>query len=135
MAGFEENDDEILASINVTPLVDIFLVLLIIFMIASSILNYKEIPVNIPKASHAGSDALKACGLIIDKNSKLYLDGVPMDSIRIIEKLRAIVATDTTYRVLISADEDLPYRKIVACIDMMRASGINKYALKVLRPR
>ena len=135
MAASEEKDDDILASINVTPLVDIFLVLLIIFMIASSILDYKEIPVNIPKAAYAGGEAPKACGLIIDKESRLFLDGVPMDSVRIVDRLKNLHAADTAYRVLISADEELPYRKVVACIDMVRAAGINKYALKVLRQK
>jgi biopolymer transport protein ExbD len=104
-------------------------------LISISILNYNEITFSIPRALHAGNDTPKACSIILDKDSQLYLDGIPMDSTSIIEKLQTIPTTDTTFRVLISADEELPYRKIVACIDMVRAAGINKYALKVLRPQ
>jgi biopolymer transport protein ExbD len=135
MAVIEADEDDILASINVTPLVDIFLVLLIIFMIASTILDIKEIPVNLPKAAHAGSEAPKACGLTVDHDNRLYLDGVHMDSSQVAERLREFAKADSLFQVLISADEDLPYRRVVGLIDMVRASGIGKYALKVVRPK
>jgi biopolymer transport protein ExbD len=135
MAAAEVDDEDILSSINVTPLVDIFLVLLIIFMIASTILDIKEIPVNLPKAAHAGSNAPKACGLILDRENKLYLDGVNMDSSQVAVRLREFAKTDSLFQVLISADEDLSYKRVVGLIDMVRASGIGKYALKVIRPK
>lgn len=135
MATAEVDDEDILSSINVTPLVDIFLVLLIIFMIASTILDIKEIPVNLPKAAHAGSEAPKACGLTMDREDRLYLDGVLMDSSQVTRRLRKFAGTDSLFQVLISADEDLPYRRVVGLIDMVRASGICKYALKVMRPK
>lgn len=135
MAAAELEDGEVMAAINVTPLVDIFLVLLIIFMITSSIMDNKEIPVNIPKAAHAGSDAPKASGLVLDRERRMYLDGSPLDSSTVAARLRAAAARDSSHQVLISADEDLPYRDIVGVLDMVRGSGIAKYALKVVRPR
>lgn len=135
MAVTEASDEDLLVSINVTPLVDIFLVLLIIFMIASTILNQTEIPVNLPKAAHAGSEAPKACGLTVDRDNRLYLNDILMDSSQVAEMLRQFAATDSLYHVLISADEDLPYRRVIGLIDMVRASGIGKYALKVMRPQ
>ena len=59
MAAHTHDDEEIISSINITPLVDIFLVLLIIFMITSSVLDQQEIKINLPKAAHAGSEAPK----------------------------------------------------------------------------
>jgi biopolymer transport protein ExbD len=133
MSATDVDENDILASINVTPLVDIFLVLLIIFMITSTVLDQKEIPVSLPKAAHAGNNAPKACNLVLNREDKLFLDGVPVDSAQAMERLRNMAAKDTLFHVLISADEDLAYRRVVGLIDMVRASGVNKYALKVMR--
>ena len=73
-AATSGSEDEIMSAINITPLVDIFLVLLIIFMITSSVVDQKSIPVNLPKAAHAGTEAPKASGLLVDKDHRLFLD-------------------------------------------------------------
>jgi len=129
-----DNDEDIISSINITPLVDIFLVLLIIFMITSSVIDQREIPLSLPKAAHAGSEAPKASGLVLDRNHQLYLDGQPTDSASVSAALRAAVSEQADHQVLISADEDLPYKDVIALLDLVRGSGVTKYALKVVRP-
>jgi biopolymer transport protein ExbD len=133
MAAASENGDDIISSINITPLVDIFLVLLIIFMITSSVISQKEIPVNLPKAAHAGDDAPEASGLVIDHSRAMFLDGQPIDSISLAAFLGHSLAKDSAHMVLISADEELPYKEIVRVIDLIRGIGVSKYALKVVR--
>lgn len=132
-AATSGSDEEIMSSINITPLVDIFLVLLIIFMITSSVVDQKSIPVNLPKAAHAGTEAPKASGLLLDKDHRLFLDGELKDSAQIADLLRLAVATDEDHQVLIGADQDLPYREVVGVIDLIRGAGVRKYALKVTR--
>ena len=126
-------DGEIISSINITPLVDIFLVLLIIFMITSSVIDQREIKVSLPKAAHAGAEAPKASGLILDQSGNMFLDGQPSDSAAVDAQLRREVSTRPDFQVLIAADQDLPYRTVVKAIDLVRAAGISKYALKVVR--
>jgi len=134
MAAQAQHDDEdVISAINITPLVDIFLVLLIIFMITSSVIDQQEIRINLPKAAHAGTEAPKASGLVMDKAGNLFLDGVPSDSARIVVELRNAAAADPDHQVLIAADQDLAYRQVVRLIDMVRGCGIVKYALKVVR--
>ena len=128
-----QNDDDIISAINITPLVDIFLVLLIIFMITSSVIDQQEIRINLPKAAHAGTEAPKASGLVMDRSGKLFLDGVVSDSTQVVAELRSAVARDPDHQVLIGADQDLAYRQVVRLIDMVRGSGVVKYALKVVR--
>lgn len=132
-AATQGSDDEIMAAINITPLVDIFLVLLIIFMITSSVADQKSIPVNLPKAAHAGAEAPKASGLLVDKDRRLFLDGELRDSAQVADLLKLAVATDGEHQVLIGADQDLPYREVVEVIDLIRGAGVRKYALKVTR--
>jgi len=132
-AATPDSEEEIMSSINITPLVDIFLVLLIIFMITSSVADQTSIPVNLPKAAHAGSEAPKASGLLVDKDHRLFLDGELMDSARVADLLKAAVAADGEHQVLLGADQDLPYREVVQVIDLIRGAGVRKYALRVAR--
>ncbi len=134
MAASTQNDEEMISSINITPLVDIFLVLLIIFMITSSVIDQREIALNAPKAANAGSQAPKAAGLIVDRDGVTYLDGEKLDTAAIAAILRAKSARDPEFQVLIGADRDLKYQAVVDIIDLVRGAGITKYALKVVRP-
>jgi biopolymer transport protein TolR len=135
MAAATQNDDEMISSINITPLVDIFLVLLIIFMITSSVIDQREIVINVPKAANAGQEAPKASGLMLDKENRYYLDGEPLDTANVASRLRSAVSLNKDHQVLIAADEELPYRNVVGAIDLIRGAGITKYALKVVRPK
>ena len=132
-AASHHDDEEIISTINITPLVDIFLVLLIIFMITSTVLDQQEIKINLPKAANAGSQAPKASGLVMDIERNMFLDGVPSDSARIVSQLHNAVSIDPDHQVLIAADQDLAYREIVRIIDIVRGAGVTKYALKVVR--
>jgi biopolymer transport protein ExbD len=135
MAAETAEDEDILASINITPLVDIFLVLLIIFMITSAVVDQREIKVSLPKAAHAGDEAPKAAGLVLDHSGAMFLDGQPSDSASVAAALHERAAADSAYQVLIAADQDLPYRAVVNAIDLVRGAGVSKYALKVVRER
>jgi biopolymer transport protein ExbD len=134
MAAAAGNDEDIISSINITPLVDIFLVLLIIFMITSSVIDQREIALQVPRAANAGSQAPKASGLMVDKNGETYLDGQKLDTASIAAVLRGAVARDPDHQVLIEADRDLKYQTVVDVIDLVRGAGITKYALQVVRP-
>src|SRR6187402_912522 len=108
MAAAAGSDDEDgITSINITPLVDVFLVLLILVMITSSLLDHREIPVSVPKAANAGDEAPKASGLTMDLQKRIYLDGQETDSAALAVTLRGKVAADSTHQVLIAADRGL----------------------------
>ncbi len=130
-AGAEDEDG--ITSINITPLVDVFLVLLILVMISSSLLEHREIPVSIPKAAHAGEEAPKASGLSMTLDKKVFLDGLASDSAQVTAMLREKVSRDSTHQVLIAADQGLPYQDVVRLLDWVRGAGVHKYALKVSR--
>ena len=131
-ATAEENEDGI-TSINITPLVDVFLVLLILVMISSSLLAHREIPVSVPKAANAGEKAPKASGLAMDSTGHVYLDGLETDSASIAAVLREKVAADSAHQVLIAADRRLLYEDVTRLLDWVRGAGVRKYALKVAR--
>lgn len=124
-------DREGITSINITPLVDVFLVLLILVMITSSLLDHREIPVSVPKAAHSGEKAPKASGLTMDSEKRVFLDGQETDSAGVAESLREKVAADSVHQVLIAADRRLLYEDVTRLLDWVRGAGVRKYALKV----
>jgi biopolymer transport protein ExbD len=134
MAAAGQEDEDGIHSINITPLVDVFLVLLILVMISSSLLQSREIPVSVPKAASAGNAAPKASGLTMDVDQNVYLDGQRADSASVTALLRAKVAEDSSHQVLVAADERLAYREVVRLLDWVKGSGVRKYALKVTQP-
>ena len=134
MAAASPEDEDGINSINITPLVDVFLVLLILVMISSSLLQSREIPVSIPKAANAGNAAPKASGLTMDIDQNVYLDGQRTDSASVALTLRSKVAEDSAHQVLVAADERLAYRDVVRLLDWVKGAGVKKYALKVTQP-
>lgn len=132
-AAREEDGEDGITSINITPLVDVFLVLLILVMITSSLLDHREIPVNVPKAANAGEKAPKASGLAMDSTRQIFLDGFATDSASLNLALREKVAADSTHQVLIAADRGLLYEDVTRMLDWVRGAGVRKYALKVAR--
>jgi biopolymer transport protein ExbD len=117
--------------INITPLVDIFLVLLILVMISSSLVQPQAIEVQVPRAAHAGAVAPEASGLVLMPDGSLLLDGIRTDPAVMVERLRVKVAQDSSHSVLLSADAKLPYEKVVEVLDLVKSSGARKYALSV----
>lgn len=132
MSAASVEDEDGITGINITPLVDVFLVLLILVMITSTLLDQKSIPVSVPQAAHAGEKAPEASGLTMDYERRIYLDGTEADSSSVATALRAKVAADPTHQVLIAADKRLLYEDVARLLDWVRGSGVRKYALKVV---
>ena len=120
-----------IAAINIVPLVDIMLVLLIIFMVTATVQSAKSIPIQIPKASTGAGGASTAIELSLDKAGSLHLDGKLVDASAATRLLRESSRRDSTTQVLISADDAVGYSEVVRVLDLVRQCGIGRYALKV----
>src|SRR5213076_3648982 len=79
MAGGAEQDDEGITGINVTPLVVITLVLLIIFMVTASYIVKETIEVELPRAAHGGETVQKTFAVLVTREGRSFLNGVPVD--------------------------------------------------------
>ncbi len=127
-------DDEgsgIISDINVTPLVDVVLVLLIIFMVTARLIVSRAIPgVDTPKAA-TGEEVRTTLALTIDARRALYINGEPTNDKAAGVLLRRAVAQNPDVQAVITADNTIPYGDFVAVIDLVRLSGIKKYALTV----
>jgi biopolymer transport protein ExbD len=128
MAGTANDDDEIISAINVTPLVDIVLVLLIVLMVTSSYLVNKSINVELPKAA-TGEATNPTLSISLDVAGKLYLDGQLTDEAALHQRVRAAYQADPEVKAVISADGRVTHSQVVAIIDLLRVEKITKFAI------
>ncbi len=132
MAATEQSGGAI-SAINVTPFVDVVLVLLVILMVTSTSLVKASIGVDLPRAAAAAEAVDRTLNLVIEANGTLRLDGEVIDEHQLSEVVRAAVAQDPEVRAVISADRAAPYAAVIRGIDLAKAAGLSKFALDVER--
>src|SRR5215207_10650562 len=132
MAGGAQFDaDEEIVGINVTPLVDITLVLLIIFMVTANFIVKETVEVELPKAAHGGETVQGLVNVVLDKQGQLYFDGAPVTEAELQGKAAEQLKKDANTRAIISADQSLPYGRVMHLIDVVKGQGIARFALNI----
>jgi biopolymer transport protein TolR len=123
-----------LSEINVTPLVDVMLVLLIIFMVAAPLMTV-GVPVNLPTTAAAKVSQPKAPVVIsIDAQGQPFLDKEPLTPDVMMPKLKALASADPTQVVLVRGDKAVPYGRIVEIMGQVSAAGFSKVSLIAQAP-
>ncbi len=133
MAGHATAGDDAITGINVTPLVDIVLVLLIIFMVTASYIVKDAIDVDLPRAASGGETVGETLSFAIDKDAKLFLDGHPVDPATARAAVRAAVGRSKDARALIGAYRAVAHGEVVALIDLVKSEGMAKFAIQIVR--
>jgi biopolymer transport protein ExbD len=126
MASSHTDSDGEITGINVTPLVDIMLVLLIIFMVATNLDKPGEIGVDLPRASTASETQPSTLSVVIGKDGGLKLDGA-VATLDAIEAAAHHSSPDA--QAVISADKGASYDRVVGVVDRVRKGGVHKLAL------
>ncbi len=122
-------DRRMMADINVTPLVDVMLVLLIIFMVTAPMLT-QGVDVNLPQANAKAMRADEERLVItVDVNSRIFIGRQPVEFNRMSRTLKAIVAQRTDKQVFFRADRAVPYGFVVKVIAEARNAGIEKLGM------
>jgi biopolymer transport protein ExbD len=138
MAGISSGsngDDDIISGINVTPLVDIVLVLLIIFMVTATYIVRAAIEVELPRAAHGGEATGTVLAVVLTKEGEVYLDGVKRTEDELALRTREAVATDRDARVVISADRAALHGAVVRVIDVVKGAGVSRFAINIEKER
>ena len=129
--GQDEGGEEI-TGINVTPLVDIVLVLLIIFMVTANMIVRETVEVDLPRAANTKDKTVQGpVMLTMDKDAKVFFDGVEVEGVALMTKMKDAVEKDKEVRAIISADQSLNYGKVMGLIDLVKEAGIAKFALNI----
>ncbi|MBI2392568.1 MAG: biopolymer transporter ExbD [Deltaproteobacteria bacterium] len=129
--GAKIEDDEVIAGINVTPLVDIMLVLLIIFMVTAKIIVSQAIPLDLPKAA-SGGETQMIFTVTIDKDGKVLADKRPMPTDAELRKAAAdALAKNKDLRTVIQASSQVNHGTVIHVLDELRQAGIQKIGFAI----
>jgi biopolymer transport protein TolR len=119
-----------MAEINVTPFIDVMLVLLIVFMVTAPLLN-AGVQIDLPKSDAAAihDDNDKPIEVSFDKEGQIYLGEQVVTRDELITKLSALANNDVEKRIFIRADQNLPYGDVMGVIGLINKAGYRKVAL------
>jgi biopolymer transport protein ExbD len=125
------NDDEAITGINVTPLVDITLVLLIIFMVTATYIVTPSIKVELPKAANSEQSAPSTAAIVIGKDGKYYLNAKEVTEPELIKAVSDAYAANNDLQAIISADKLVYHGSVVHVIDIVKGVGVAKFAISI----
>lgn len=134
MAGQSSSGDgEEIGSINITPMVDIILVLLVIFMVTANFLKKESININLPKVDSADANVAQSVQVALTKDGKIMLEGSETDGPRLQAQLQRDLKIRPNMRLTLSADSSIPYGKIAETMGLIHKAGVTRIALSVKR--
>ena len=130
----DSDDMTDLAEINVTPLVDVMLVLLIIFMITAPMLT-QGLDVALPEAEGKSFELATnhPAKITVVSSGAVYVDRTPVDSTDLELSLGPLLRAKRIKRALLEADEAVPYGRVVAVLDVMNRAGVEQLGM-ITRP-
>ena len=134
MASSSQSGNGIIAGINVTPLVDITLVLLIIFIVTAKIIVTPAVPLELPRASQ--SEELQVVfSVIVPASGPTLVDGVAASDDQLLTRLaKEALIKDPDVRAVINADGAVPHRRVIHTLDLLKSAGIARVAFGALPP-
>jgi biopolymer transport protein ExbD len=132
MAGGSQDDpDDAITGINVTPLVDITLVLLIIFMVTAKIIVSQSVPLDLPKAA-SGSEVQVVFSVILAADGTTQIDGKPVpNDDAILPAAQDAHKKNPDVRAVIKADSAVPHGRVIHVLDLLKQGGVAKIAFGV----
>jgi biopolymer transport protein ExbD len=130
----DDDSDRRITDINVTPLVDITLVLLIIFMVTTTYIVNPTIKVDLPKAASGSEQMRTTLALTLSKEGGLYLNGEKSDEGAVTRFIGDELPKNPDLQAIIAADRIVPHGNVVRVIDIVKRAGVRKFAINVESP-
>ena len=131
-AKASSNEAGAIAEINVIPLVDIILVVLIIFMVAAPLVMQPKIDINLPKASTGVDDKDKSqMKVVLGKQGELFVNNVPVSLGGLTDEAKKLFSTKPEGSALLVADKGATLEMVTELVDAIKAGGIKKVAFSI----
>jgi biopolymer transport protein ExbD len=121
----------IIAEINVTPLVDIMLVLLIIFMLTAHLIAKQAIEVDLPKASQGSTPPPTTLAISMVRDGHIYLNGAETTPAALRQAVRDAVGKDPKTQVIIAGDKNVSHGRVVWVLDLVKSLGVTSFAIQI----
>jgi biopolymer transport protein ExbD len=133
MAGMKRGgDDDVIGEINVTPFVDVVLVLLVIFMVTAGFIVNKGVKIELPQAATAEQLNLqRTLNILVGPDGSILLDGKPVTSAELQSQGAESKKKGEKVVAMISADKGVIYSSVVGVMDALRSVGISDFALQL----
>ncbi|MEI8191875.1 MAG: biopolymer transporter ExbD, partial [candidate division NC10 bacterium] len=119
--------------INITPLVDVVLVILVIFMLAAPLVYRRAWRVDLPKSSH-GQPVTHALHLRLGSGKDIFLEDRRLTPLELRQELEELVRRDPELRLIVAAEQSVSYGEVIALLDIARSAGAGRIGLGV-RPK
>tara|TARA_B100001094_G_C18122375_1_gene767566 strand:- start:1148 stop:1561 length:414 start_codon:yes stop_codon:yes gene_type:complete len=129
--GVNLDDDDTINEINVTPFVDVMLVLLVIFMVTANYMNNAAIELKLPEAATGKDPGSSGLEFSLDGEGQLYLNSKKISFAGIKQAIATESQGKPVSQALISADEKTPHGQVIKLIDAVRKNGIKDFAIQV----
>lgn len=118
-----------MSEINVTPFVDVMLVLLVIFMVTSPLM-IAGVGVDLPETNHAPiTGGKEPLSVTVDKDHNVYIQDLKVDKKELASKLKSMVNNDLDSRIFVRGDKNVDYGKVMEILDLLNENGFNKISL------
>ena len=131
MAAAAQDDEEMISGINVTPLVDITLVLLIIFMATAHMIVHRSMNLSLPKLANTQSAPTQTIQIVLEADKSLALNGQKATPQDLGYNLGQMAHLDPSLKVTILADERVSWGDVAGVLDIVRGAGITHIATEV----
>lgn len=129
MALSTQDDDSVLSEINITPLVDVMLVLLVAFVITIPALS-NAVHINLPKTvTTTPPEQQKAVTVTVDNEGKIYLDNNEVSQSKLEPELQALKAANSNLSLHLRADERVPYGPVAKTMAAIEHAGISRVSI------
>ncbi|EHD23564.1 MULTISPECIES: ExbD/TolR family protein [Brenneria] len=129
MAFTSRNDDDVMCEMNITPLVDVMLVLLVVFIVTAPMLT-NAIPIQLPKtAAVAPADRSDPIVISIDGEQQVFINKELLDREQLIPRLQQARAADDSLAVQVQADKEASYGTVAALLADVEQAGITRLSL------
>ncbi|MBS1986273.1 MAG: biopolymer transporter ExbD [Bdellovibrionales bacterium] len=125
-----EGDGQI-SDINVTPFVDVVLVLLVIFMVTAPAMMRDALKIELPKAANVDAKTPRTFGVAITRAGQILLDGQAIAVEDLVARAREAVRENPDTQAILSADKESKHEDLVRAIDAIKSAGLNRFALEV----
>jgi biopolymer transport protein ExbD len=136
MAGsssLNDDDFEPISAINVTPFVDVVLVLLVIFMVTAPMIFKDVLQIQLPKAAVQSTQTSTSFGVVVTKDGQILINGQAVDEQGLQAEVRKVLSTNAQVQALISADTDSKHGDLVRAIEWVQSAGVRSFAIQIER--
>lgn len=131
----KDRDDDLVSDINITPFVDVVLVLLVIFMVMAPALVKESLNVQLPKSVSKDVSSASTIAIVVTRDGQFLVDGAISTEDALVETVRARLKESPGLQGLIGADGESKHQDVVRAIDLLKQAGLEKFALQVQREK